>query len=193
MNNHYTKMIELIKSTNFNRDIKISNLYTLEDQNKIYKFLRRSHELLNKDEESGYIHNPFAFIQLHSNFYLVFSHQVRKYMEEVYLEIFPIYKFIDEDITLCDSFITTGIVNDFNKYRSYNNFLDPKHFFQEAFNLGCDPYIELNYCILDLPLREILDLSFNEGTELKEDIEKIFRIYLETDNNNKDLVYKIIK
>lgn len=193
MNNHYTKMIELIKSTNFNRDIKISNLYTLEDQNKIYKFLRRSHELLNKNEESGYIHNPFAFIQLHSNFYLVFSHQVRKYMEEVYLEIFPIYKFIDEDITLCDSFITTGIVNDFSQYRSYNNFLDPKHFFQGAFNLGYDPYIELNYSILDLPLTEILDLSFNEEAKLKEDIEKIFRIYLETDNNNKDLVYKIIK
>ncbi len=192
MDNHFIKMIEMIETIKFNRDIKILNLYTKDSkiQNEAYKLLNKSYNLFNKHEISGYIHNPFAYIKLHSNFYLVFSHLIEKYSDEVDLEIFPI--FIDKNISLCNNFITVNIFDKIENKYGYNNFLTAKNFFIHSFNLGFDPYIKMNFSIFDLSLNEILSLNNKEEKELEEDIKTIFKIYLKTDNR-KDIVYEDYK
>lgn len=192
MDNHLRKMVEMIETVKFNKNIEILNLYTkdYEKQNEAYKLLNKSYNLFNKNEISGYIHNPFACIKLHSNFYLVFLHLIQKYSDEVDLEIFPI--FIDKSISLCNNFITVNTVSIFDKIESkygYNNFLTAKNFFIHSFSLGLDPSIKINFSIFDLPLSEILKLNLKEEKELKEDIKTIFKIYLKTDNR-KDIVYE---
>lgn len=118
---------------------------------------------------------------------------MEKYSDEVVLEIFPI--FIDKSISLCNNFITVNTVSIFDKIENkygYNNFLTAKNFFIHSFYLGLDPSIKINFSIFDLPLSEILKLNPKEEKELKEDIKRIFKIYLKTDNI-KDMIYEDYK